>query len=133
MTSCWPAGEKRLPVAGRFEVAVQQQVEETELDLAHRLHAALEVLRRDHTIEERARQGCAVVHMGCHIGEHFPFPAEIFHELAGQLDRIPLDTIDARDGQLIDLAEQMMQAVTALMEECDDVIMGKGRRLAVYT
>jgi len=76
-------------------LGVQQHVEQRELDLAQRLHAALEVFGSQHLVEQGARQWLAGIHMGGHVPQHIPFPAEVLHELAGQLDRVPLHAADA--------------------------------------
>jgi broad specificity phosphatase PhoE len=105
---------------------VQQQVEQAELDLAQGLHSALEILCRDHLVVERARQRRAGVGMGGHAGEHIPLPAEVFHELAGQFDRIPFDAVDAGHRQFIDLGQQVVQAVAAFVEQGDDIVVAEG-------
>src|SRR3954471_4632760 len=61
--------------------------------------------------------------------ERIPFPAEVFHELAGQFDRIPFDTVDAGDAELFDAREQMMQAVAEFVEQRDDFVVSEERRL----
>ena len=60
-----------------------------------------------------------------------PFPAKVFHELAGQLNRIPFHATDARHITLIDLREHVVQAVATLVEQGNDVVVGQQRRLAV--
>jgi len=40
-----------------------------------------------------------------------PFPAEIFHELAGQFHRVPFHAVDAGHGEVFHLGEQVVQAV----------------------
>jgi hypothetical protein len=109
---------------------VQQQVEQAELDLAQGEHSALEILRRDHLVVERARQRRAGVGMGRHAGEHVPFPAEVFHELAGQFDRVPFDAVDARHRQFVDLGQQMVQAMAAFVEQGNDIVVAEGGRAA---
>src|SRR3954447_23614997 len=59
----------------------------------------------------------------CHRLEEIPFPAKILHELAGQFDGIPFDTIDAGHTEMLNARQQMMQSVPELMEQCDDFIM----------
>ena len=68
--------------------------------------------------------------MFCHVAQHVPFPAEVFHELRRQFDRIPFHAVDAGDAQVLDTCQKMMQAVTELVEQGDDFVMGKQRRLA---
>ena len=125
--------QQRHEIVCRVVLGVQQHVEQRELDLAQGLHAGLEVLGRNHLVVQRAGQGLARVHMGGHVLEHIPFPAEIFHELAGQLDRIPLHAGNARDIAFVDLREHVVQAVAGFVEQGDHVIVSKQRRLAVHT
>ena len=61
--------------------------------------------------------------MACHILQHFPFPAKIFHKLTGQLNSIPLNAIDTGDTQLFHLSEQVMQTVSELMEQRDHFVV----------
>ena len=63
--------------------AVQAHVKQRELDLAQGLQPALEVFGGQHLVEQGARQGLAGVHMRGHVAQHAPFPAKVFHELAG--------------------------------------------------
>ena len=68
-------------------------------------------------VEERARHARAGVDVARHGLDHVPLPAEVLHELAGQLDRVPLHAVDARHAELVDLGEQLVQAVAELVEE----------------
>jgi hypothetical protein len=67
-----------------------------------------------------------------HVLEHVPLPAEVFHELARQLDRVPLDAADARHVALVHLREHVVQAVAELVEEGGHVVVREQRRLAVH-
>ncbi len=92
-----------LAVNQRCLTHVQQHVEQRELHLPQRLQATLEVLGGQHLVVQAAGQGLARVHMGGHVFQHIPFPAEVFHELAGQFHRIPFHATDARHIALVDL------------------------------
>ena len=74
----------------------------------------------------------AGVHVRGHVSQHVPFPAEVFHELAGQLDRIPLHAVDAGHAQFLDLRQQVVQAVAEFMEQGDDFVVGEQRRFAAH-
>jgi hypothetical protein len=74
---------------------VQVHVEQGELDLAHGLHAGLEVLGGQHLVEQVPGQGFAGVHVAGHVLHHVPFPAEVLHELGGQFHRVPFHAVDA--------------------------------------
>ena len=124
-------GQQRHDVGLRIVLGVQQHVEQRELDLAQRLHARLEVLGRDHLVVQCARQWLARVHVGGHVLEHFPLPAEVFHELARQFHRVPFHARDARDIALVDLGQHVVQAMACLMEQRDHVIVREQGRLAV--
>ena len=114
-----------LDVGGGVVLGMQQHVEQREFDLAQRLQAALVVARGGHLVEQRARQGLAGVGVRGHLLQHVPFPAEVLHELAGQLHGVPFHAADAGDVALIDLREQMVQAVAELVEHGDDVVVGE--------
>jgi hypothetical protein len=70
--------------------------------------------------------------MGGHVAQHVPLPAEVLHELAGQLHGVPLDAADARDVALVHLGQHVVQAVAELVEQGDDVVVRQQRRLAVH-
>ena len=117
---------------GRVVLGVQQHVEQRKLDLSQGLHAALEVLGGQHLVEQRTRQRLAGVHMGRHVLEHVPFPAEILHELAGQLHRIPFDAANAGDITLVHLRQHVVQSMAELMEQGGHVVMREQCRAAVH-
>ena len=94
------------------------------------LQAALEVLRREHLVEQRARQRLAGVDVARHVAQHVPLPAEVLHELARQLDRVPLDAVDARDAEVVDARQQVVQAVAELVEQRDHFVVREERGLA---
>ena len=68
---------------------------------------------------------CAVM-----LLQHLPLPAEILHELARQLDRIPLDAVDAGDAEFVDARQQVVQAVAELVEQRQHLVVREQRRLA---
>ena len=109
---------------------MQQHVEQGKLHLAQGLHAALEVFGRQHFVEQGAGQGLACFYVGGHVAQHIPFPAEVFHELAGQLHRVPLHAADAGYARFVHLREHVVQAVTKLVEQGDDVVVREQGRLA---
>ena len=109
---------------------MQPHVEERELDLAQRLQAGLEVLGRQHLVEQRARQRLAGVDMARQLLDDFPLPAEVLHELAGQLDGVPFDARDAGHAQFRHAGQQVVQAVAAFVEQRRDVVVREQRRLA---
>ena len=111
--------------------AVQQHVVERELDLAQGLQTGLEVFGRQHFVEQLAGQGLTGVHVGGHVFEHVPFPAEVLHELARQFHRVPFDAADAGHIAFVDLGQHVVQAMTELVEEGDGVVVGEQRRLAI--
>ena len=113
-----------------IEVVVQVHVEQRELDLAHRLQAALEILRREHLVEQLARQRRARVDVRAHAAQHIPLPAEVLHELAGQLDRVPFDAVDAGHAAVLDARQQVVQAVAEFVEQRDDFVVREQRRPA---
>ncbi len=108
---------------------MQVHVERREHDLAQRRHAVLEVLGGQHAVEQRVRQRLAGLDVAGHAREHFPLPAEVLHELRGQLYRIPFHAVDARHAQLVHLREHVVQAVAEFVEEGDDLVVREQRRL----
>ena len=102
---------------------VQQHVKQGELNLPHRLHSALKVTCGQHLVKQGSGQSFARIDVGGHVLKYIPFPAKIFHELAGQFNRIPFHTANPRDIAFIDLAEQVVQAVAKLMKQGGDIVM----------
>jgi hypothetical protein len=112
---------------------MQQHVEQRELDLAQGGQAALEVLGRQHLVEQRARQRLAGVDVRRHVAcSTLPLPAEVLHELARELHRVPFDAADARHVALVHLREHVVQAVAGLVEQGDHVVVREQRRLALH-
>ena len=93
--------------------------------------AALEVPRREHPVEQLARQRRAGFDVRRHPREHVALPAEILHELAGKLDGIPFDALDAGHAGDLDARQQLVQAVAELVEQRDDFVVRERRRAAV--
>ena len=110
---------------------MQAHVDQRELHLAQRLQAAVEVLGREHAIEQGARQRRAAVDMRPTGAAAPPTPTQVLHELAGQLDRIPLDAGDARHAEIVDAREQVVQAVAELVEQRLHVVVRQQRGAAV--
>ena len=124
--------EQRHVVAILGSAGVQQHVKQRKLNLAQRAHACLEVLGRNHLVVQRAGQWLASVDMRCHVAQYLPLPAEVFHELAGQLYRIPFHAVDARDIFLAHLREHVVQRVAGLVEQGDHVVVRQQRGLAIH-
>src|SRR6185369_5181947 len=93
---------------GRIEIRMQPHVEHRELDLAQHAEAALEVLGGEHAVEQLLRYRRTRLDVARHVAHDVPFPAEVLHELAGELDRIPFHAADARDGEILDAREEMV-------------------------
>ena len=117
---------------GLLGVGVDHHVKQRKFDLPQGLQATLEMLGRQHALEQGAVQGSACLDMGGHGFNDGPFPAEVLHELAGQLHRIPFHAADARDIAFIDLGEQVVQAVATFVKEGDHIVMGQQRRLTSH-
>ena len=116
----------------RIKAAVHQHVEQGEFDLAQRGQSALEILRGEHLVEQGARQWFMGIDMPGHALQHLPLPAKILHELAGQLHRIPLHTVDARHAEVFHFSQQMMQAVAELVEQRLHFIVREQRRFITH-
>src|SRR6187200_301876 len=59
--------------------------------------------------------------------ERVPFPAEFFHELARQFDRIPFDAVGPRHAELLDAREQMVQPMAEFVKEGDHFVVREKR------
>ena len=112
---------------------MQTHVKQGELNLTQSLQATLEVFGGQHFVEEFAWQWFASVDMGCHMAQDRPFPTKVFHELARKFNSVPFHAADARNITLVDLREHMVQAVAALVEEGDHIVMRQQWRFATST
>ena len=74
--------------------------------------------------------GCAGVDVARHVPQHVPLPAEVLHELARQLDRVPFDAVDAGHAEILDARQQVVQAVAELVEQRQHLVVREERRLA---
>ena len=119
-------------ILARVVFRVKQHVKQRELDLAQGLHPAMEVFGGQHLVKQGPRQGFTGVYMSRHVAQHIPLPAKILHELAGQFHRVPFHAADARDIALVDLGQQVVQAVSELMKQGRHIVMGEQRRLTVH-
>ncbi len=75
-----------------------------------------------------ARQRRAGLAVPRHVRDDVPFPAEVLHELRGELHRVPLDAGQARHPELVHAREQLVQAVAELVEERDHLVVREERR-----
>jgi hypothetical protein len=83
---------------------LQAHVEDRELELAHEVGAGLESSLAASSLSKSSRgMRSPLLHVVRHRRHHVPLPAEVLHELARQLDRVPLDAVEARDAELVDL------------------------------
>src|SRR5271170_92169 len=53
--------------------------------------------------------------------------APVLHQLAGQLDRIPLHSADSRCSLFVHTREQMMKTMAELMEQSEHLFVGEQR------
>jgi hypothetical protein len=109
---------------------VQAQVEHRELELAQVCRPLWKFFAAIILSNSARGSGSPVSAWAVMPLQHVPFPAEVLHELAGQFDRIPFDAVDAGHRQFVDLGEQVVQAVAALVEQGDHVVVGEGGRFA---
>ena len=107
--------------------AVYRHIEQRKLHLPYQEHAALEVFGRQHFGEQAFRQRFARFLMRRHAAQHIEFPHEIFHELAGQLHRVPFHAVDAAHAQFVHAREQVVQAVSHFVEQRDDFVVRQAR------
>ncbi|OIQ74654.1 hypothetical protein GALL_436880 [mine drainage metagenome] len=109
---------------------MQPHVEQRKFHLPQGLHAGLEVFRREHLVEQGARHRLSCVHMAGEKAQHVPFPAEVFHQLAGEFDRVPLHAGNSRHRDVVHPGEQVVQAVAEFMEQGLHVVVAEQRGLA---
>src|SRR5262249_61499431 len=108
---------------------MQVQIEQSELELPYHLHAALEILGRKHLFEQLTRQRRAGTRVRRHWRQYFPLPAEVLHELRGELDCIPLHAVDPGGPQNIHPRQQMVQPMAEFVEQRSDLIVREECRL----
>ena len=111
------------------EFQMQAEIEQREFELANQKQAGMKMARGEHALEQIVRQQFAGLPMAREQIQRVALPGEIFHELARQLDRIPLDAVDAGDAGIIDFGQQMMQAVSEFVEQRGHFIVREQRRL----
>ena len=111
-----------------IEIMVQVHIEQRHFELAHGLHTALEIPGREHFVEQGTRQRLAGVHVGAHVLQHIPLPAEVFHELARQLDRVPFHAFETRNSGHVDLRQQQIETMSELMKQRRHLVVRKQRR-----
>ena len=111
---------------------VQFEVEQGELQLARHHHAGLEVLRRQHHVQLVLRQGFAGLVVAGNVRQAFGVPAPVLHELARQLHRIPGHAVDARRASVLDLGQEVVQAMAEFVEQRGDLVMGQERRALAH-
>ena len=114
-----------------FGFAVNPHVEEAEFHLPRQKQADLEVLRRQHFVEQFARQRPAAFFVCRHVGQRLVFPGEVFHKLARQFYRVPFHAVDAGHAQFVHAGQQVVQAVPGFMEEGNDFVVTEVGGLAV--
>jgi hypothetical protein len=113
-------------------LGVQQHVEQRELDLAQRLHAALEVLGRHHLVEQRARQRLAGVHMGGHVRSTSHSQQKFSMNWLGSSTASHSTPLMPGHVAFVHLGQHVVQAVAELVEQGDDVVVRQQRRLAIH-
>ena len=70
--------------------------------------------------------------MAGHALQHVPLPAEVLHELAGQLDRVPFHAVDAGHAEVLDARQQVVQAVAEFVEQGQHFVVREERGLAAH-
>ena len=112
-----------------IEAVVQLQVEQREEQLAQHVRARAVGARGAQLLEQRIRQRRAGLEVAREAEQGLAVIAPVLHELAGQLDRVPLDVADARGQPVVDPGQHVLQAVAELVEERLDLVERHQRRL----
>ena len=115
----------------RVVLGVQAEVEQRELDLAHRRKARMEAAGGDELAPLAGGQWLAGGVMHGHLLEDALMPGIVLEELARQLDRVPGDAVDAGEARVGDARQHVVQAVAELVEERHDVVVGQQGRLPI--
>jgi hypothetical protein len=96
---------------------VQPHVEQAELDLAQRLQPALEVLRRQHLVEQRARQRLAAVDVGGHVRSTSHSQQKFSMNWLGSSTASHSTPEMPDTPELVDLRQHVVQAVAEFVEQ----------------
>ena len=100
--------------------------------LAEQVRGGAEIAGRIDLVEDRLGQRGAGIDMGGHRQQGRLVEAPVFHELAGKLDGIPLDVVDAGGIGLVDRGQHVLEAVAEFMEEGGDLQKGHQRGFAAF-
>ena len=109
---------------------VQFEVEQAELDLPHHHQPGLEILRRQHLVQQVLWQRVAGLVVAGDQRQAVRLPAPVLHKLARQLHGIPRHAVDPGCAGVFDAGQQVVQAVAEFVEQGGDFIVGQQRRLA---
>ena len=105
---------------------VQIEVQFAKAELAHDVAGAAVVFGGDHLLKQTRGDGLAAFVMLREEIEALAFPAEVFHQLRGQLDEVPVNT-DAIERGNFDVAAELVQQVAELMENGADLVVREQR------
>ena len=114
-----------------IEPAVQRQVQGGEVELPQELRAGPEGAGGGDLLEQLARQGRPGLVVAGEREQRRAVVAPVLHELARQLDGVPLDVVDAGRLRLVDVGQHVLQGVPELVEQGLDLAEGHQRRLPV--
>ena len=112
-----------------FDLAMDAQVEQCELELAHACHSRMIGARAEEAFQFFLGQRFAGFDMRRDQRQHFRLPRKVFHELTRQLDGVPCDAVDAGDARVVHACEHVMQPVAELVEHGDHFRVREQRRL----
>ena len=106
---------------------MQTEIKQREFQLPHGREPGVKTAGGDEARLLRRRQRLAAGEMPGDALQHVRVPGIVFHELAGQLDRIPRHAVDAGDARIVDAREHVVQPVAELVKQGHDVIVGEER------
>ena len=109
---------------------VQFEVQLAKGELAHHGAGGAEIAGGDEFFEETCRHGITGFKVVGKEVQAFAFPAEVLHDLGGQLDKIPINA-DAIQGGNFNAAAELMQEVAKLMEHGADFVMSEQGGLVI--
>ena len=96
---------------------MEQHVKEREFNLTHAKCTGLIVFGGNHFVKEFVGELFTRFDVSGDALDNFVFPSEVFEELAGQFDRVPLDAVDAGDLRFGLSGEDVVQRMAEFMEK----------------
>src|SRR3569833_692369 len=118
------------PAALRGIFRVHPEVEQRELELAHRLQSRMEAAGGDEPCLGFRRQLGAGLEVTGDLVQDIRMPRVVLQNLACHLYRVPGDTVDSCNARVIDSGQHMMEAKAELVKQCQHIVVCQKRGTA---